>query len=58
MSTQVFIGYRDCPAGCVVTDDCLHATVHLSPICALAVTAASVSDIPIGGAPPCVLWGS
>ena len=38
MSTEVVIGSRLPDPIAVVTDHCVHSTVHLSPICALAVT--------------------
>ncbi len=40
MSTEVVIGSRLPDPVAVVTDQCVHSTVHLSPICALAVTRA------------------
>ena len=38
MSTEVIIGSCLPDPTAVVTDDCLHSTVHLSPICALMVS--------------------
>ncbi|MGZ4805367.1 MAG: urease accessory protein UreD [Ilumatobacteraceae bacterium] len=38
MSTTVLIGPHLPDPAAVVTDHCVHLTVHLSPICALAVT--------------------
>lgn len=38
MTTEVFIGSRLPEPVAVVSDNCLHSTVHLSPICALAIT--------------------
>jgi urease accessory protein len=38
MSAEVVIGSRLPDPVAVVTDQCLHSTVHLSPVCALAVT--------------------
>jgi urease accessory protein len=38
MTTEVFVGARLPEPAAIVSDRCLHATVLLSPICALAVT--------------------
>jgi len=40
MTTEVYIGSRLPQPAAVVSDNCLHSTVHLSPVCALAVSRA------------------